>query len=90
MKVNNNKMAKGRTSKTRTRNRNNGQKLSTRTKRKAKRVTPHQKLILHLNEALALENAQVQKTAVTNKTDKNRKCKRTTSSTPRRDKRAAG
>jgi ferritin-like metal-binding protein YciE len=54
-------MAKGRTSKTRTRNRNKGQKLSTRTKRQAKRVTPHQKLILHLNEALALENAAVQR-----------------------------
>jgi len=54
-------MAKGRTSKTRTRNRNKGQKLSTRTKQKAKKITPHQKLILHLNEALALENAAVQR-----------------------------
>jgi len=61
VKVNNNNMAKGRTSKTRTRNRNKGQKLSTRTKQKAKKITPHQKLILHLNEALALENAAVQR-----------------------------
>jgi ferritin-like metal-binding protein YciE len=52
-------MAKGRTSKTR--NRNKKQKLSTSTKGKAKRVTPHQKLTLHLNEALALENAAVQR-----------------------------
>jgi ferritin-like metal-binding protein YciE len=59
VKVNNNNMAKGRTSKTR--NRNKKQKLSTSTKGKAKRVTPHQKLTLHLNEALALENAAVQR-----------------------------
>ena len=52
-------MAKGRTSKTR--NRNTKQKLSTSTKGKAKRVTPHQKLTLHLNEALALENAAIQR-----------------------------
>jgi len=52
-------MVKGRTSKTR--NRNKKQKLSTSTKGKAKRVTPHQKLTLHLNEALALENAAVQR-----------------------------
>ena len=55
-------MAKGRRSKTRTSNRNKKQKLSTSTtKGKAKRVTPHQKLTLHLNEALALENAAVQR-----------------------------
>ena len=54
-------MAKGRTSKTRTRNRNKQQKHSTFTKQKAKKITPHQKLTLHLNEALALENAAVQR-----------------------------
>ncbi|MFL6355331.1 MAG: ferritin-like domain-containing protein [Nitrososphaeraceae archaeon] len=49
-------MAKKRTSKTRTRN-----NVSTSTKRKGKRLTAAQKLILHLNEALAIENAAVQR-----------------------------
>jgi ferritin-like metal-binding protein YciE len=49
-------MAKKRTSKTRTR-----KNVSTFTKRKAKRLTPSQKLTLHLNEALAIENAAVQR-----------------------------
>ena len=35
--------------------------VSTLTKRKGKRLTPNQKLILHLNEALAIENAAVQR-----------------------------
>jgi ferritin-like metal-binding protein YciE len=61
VKVNNNNMAKGRTSKTRASNRNKVQKHSTLTKQKAKKITPHQKLTLHLNEALALENAAVQR-----------------------------
>jgi ferritin-like metal-binding protein YciE len=61
VKVNNNNMAKGRTSKTRTTNRNKQQKHSTFIKQKAKKITPHQKLTLHLNEALALENAAVQR-----------------------------
>jgi ferritin-like metal-binding protein YciE len=49
-------MAKKRTSKTRTR-----KNVSTFTKRKEKRLTPSQKLTLHLNEALAIENAAVQR-----------------------------
>jgi ferritin-like metal-binding protein YciE len=49
-------MAKKRTSKTRTRS-----NVSTSTKRKGKRLTPNQKLILHLNEALAIENAALQR-----------------------------
>jgi ferritin-like metal-binding protein YciE len=49
-------MAKKRTSKTRTR-----KNVSTFTKRKGKRFTPSQKLTLHLNEALAIENAAVQR-----------------------------
>jgi ferritin-like metal-binding protein YciE len=49
-------MAKKRTSKTRTRS-----NVSTSTKRKGKRLTAAQKLILHLNEALAIENAAVQR-----------------------------
>ena len=53
-------MAKKRTSKARTRTRNNISR-STSTKRKDKRVTANQKLVLHLNEALAIENAAVQR-----------------------------
>jgi ferritin-like metal-binding protein YciE len=49
-------MAKKRTSKTRTR-----KNVSTFTKRKEKRLTPSQKLTLHLNEALAIENAAIQR-----------------------------
>jgi ferritin-like metal-binding protein YciE len=49
-------MAKKRTSKTRTR-----KNVSIFTKRKGKRFTPSQKLTLHLNEALAIENAAVQR-----------------------------
>ena len=49
-------MAKKRTSKTRTKS-----NVPTFTKRKGKRLTPNQKLILHLNEALAIENAAVQR-----------------------------
>lgn len=49
-------MAKKRTSKTRTKS-----NVPTITKRKGKRLTPNQKLILHLNEALAIENAAVQR-----------------------------
>jgi ferritin-like metal-binding protein YciE len=49
-------MAKKRTSKTRTKS-----NVPTFTKRKEKRLTPNQKLILHLNEALAIENAAVQR-----------------------------
>ena len=49
-------MAKKRTSKTRTKS-----NVPTFTKRKGKRLTPNQKLILHLNEALSIENAAVQR-----------------------------
>ena len=49
-------MAKKRTSKTRTKS-----NVPTLTKRKGKRLTPNQKLILHLNEALSIENAAVQR-----------------------------
>ena len=49
-------MAKKRTSKTRTKS-----NVPTFTKRKGKRLTPNQKLILHLNEALAIENAAGQR-----------------------------
>ncbi len=49
-------MAKKRTTKTRTKS-----NAPTFTKRKGKRLTPNQKLILHLNEALAIENAAVQR-----------------------------
>jgi ferritin-like metal-binding protein YciE len=49
-------MARKRTSETRTR-----KNVSTFTKRKGKRFTPSQKLTLHLNEALAIENAAVQR-----------------------------
>jgi ferritin-like metal-binding protein YciE len=52
-------MAK-RISKARTRN-NVSRSTSTSTKRKEKRVTANQKLVLHLNEALAIENAAVQR-----------------------------
>jgi ferritin-like metal-binding protein YciE len=53
-------MAKKRTSKARTvaRTRKN---VSTSSRRKGKRLTSAQKLILHLNEALAIENAAVQR-----------------------------
>jgi ferritin-like metal-binding protein YciE len=53
-------MAKKRTSKARTRN-NISRSRSTYTKRKEKRVTANQKLVLHLNEALAIENAAIQR-----------------------------
>jgi ferritin-like metal-binding protein YciE len=49
-------MAKKRTTKTKTKS-----NALTFTKRKGKRLTPNQKLILHLNEALAIENAAVQR-----------------------------
>jgi ferritin-like metal-binding protein YciE len=49
-------MAKKRTSKTR-----KSSNVPTFTKRKGKRLSPNQKLILHLNEALAIENAAVQR-----------------------------
>jgi ferritin-like metal-binding protein YciE len=49
-------MAKKRTTKTRTKS-----NAPTFTKRKGKRLTPNQKLILHLNEALAIENAAVRR-----------------------------
>ncbi len=49
-------MAKKRTTKTRTKS-----NAPTFTKRKGKRLTPNQKLILHLNEALTIENAAVQR-----------------------------
>ncbi|MFL6320037.1 MAG: ferritin-like domain-containing protein [Nitrososphaeraceae archaeon] len=49
-------MVKKRASRTRT-----GNNVATFTKRKAKKLTPNQKLILHLNEALAIENAAVQR-----------------------------
>jgi ferritin-like metal-binding protein YciE len=49
-------MAKKGTSKTRKKS-----NAPTFTKRKGKRLTPNQKLILHLNEALAIENAAVQR-----------------------------
>ena len=49
-------MAKKRTTKTKTKS-----KSPTFTKRKGKRLTPNQKLILHLNEALAIENAAVRR-----------------------------
>jgi ferritin-like metal-binding protein YciE len=51
-------MAKKRTSKART---SNNISRSTSSKRKEKRVTANQKLVLHLNEALAIENAAVQR-----------------------------
>jgi ferritin-like metal-binding protein YciE len=51
-------MAKKRTSKARTRTRSN---VSTSSRRKGKRLTSAQKLTLHLNEALAIENAAVQR-----------------------------
>src|SRR3954469_11988277 len=55
-------MAKKRTSKARTRNNiSRFRSRSRSTKRKEKRVTPNQKLVLHLNEALAIENAAVQR-----------------------------
>ena len=54
------KWQKKRTSEARTRTRNNISR-STSTKRKDKRVTANQKLVLHLNEALAIENAAVQR-----------------------------
>src|SRR5215212_8097109 len=54
------KWQKKRTSKARTRN-NISRSTSTSTKRKQKRVTANQKLVLHLNEALAIENAAVQR-----------------------------
>jgi ferritin-like metal-binding protein YciE len=53
-------MAKKRTSKARTIN-SISRSRSTYTKRKEKRVTANQKLVLHLNEALAIENAAVQR-----------------------------
>ena len=52
-------MAKKRqTSKAKTRRRNN---VSTSSKGKGKRLTSAQKLTLHLNEALAIENAAIQR-----------------------------
>ncbi|MFL6472327.1 MAG: DUF892 family protein [Nitrososphaeraceae archaeon] len=51
-------MTKKRTSKARTRTRSN---VSTSSRRKGKRLTSAQKLTLHLNEALAIENAAVQR-----------------------------
>jgi ferritin-like metal-binding protein YciE len=57
-------MAKKRTSKARTRSgisRSRSRSRSRSTKRKEKRVTANEKLVLHLNEALAIENAAVQR-----------------------------
>lgn len=51
-------MAKKSTSKARARTIKN---VSTSSRRKEKRLTSAQKLILHLNEALAIENAAVQR-----------------------------
>jgi ferritin-like metal-binding protein YciE len=51
-------MAKKSTSKARTRTRSN---VSTSSRRRGKRLTSAQKLTLHLNEALAIENAAVQR-----------------------------
>ena len=51
-------MAKKNTSKARARTIKN---VSTSSRRKGKRLTSNQKLILHLNEALAIENAAVQR-----------------------------
>jgi len=53
-------MAKKRTSKARTRARTR-KNIATSSRRKEKRLTSAQKLILHLNEALAIENAAVQR-----------------------------
>jgi ferritin-like metal-binding protein YciE len=55
-------MAKKRISKARTRNNiSRSRSTSTSTKRKEKKVTANQKLVLHLNEALAIENAAIQR-----------------------------
>ena len=55
-------MAKKRTSKARTITKTGTRKnVSTSSRRKAKTLTSNQKLILHLNEALAIENAAVQR-----------------------------
>jgi hypothetical protein len=61
-------MAKKRTSKatTRTRTRKNAS-ASSRQKGKGKRLTSAQKLTLHLNEALAIENAAIHKQIEKNK-----------------------
>jgi len=59
-KVNSNKMAKKKTSKARTETRRN-LSTSSRRKGKGKRLTSSQKLTLHLNEALAIENAAIQR-----------------------------
>jgi ferritin-like metal-binding protein YciE len=53
-------MAKKRTSKARTRTRTR-KNIATSSRRKEKRLTSAQKLTLHLNEALAIENAAVQR-----------------------------
>jgi ferritin-like metal-binding protein YciE len=53
-------MAKKRTSKARTRART-GKNIATSSRQKEKRLTSAQKLTLHLNEALAIENAAVQR-----------------------------
>jgi ferritin-like metal-binding protein YciE len=53
-------MAKKRTSKARTRARTR-KNIATSSRRKEKRLTSAQKLTLHLNEALAIENAAVQR-----------------------------
>ena len=55
-------MAKKRTSKARTITKTGTRKnVSTSSRRKGKTLTSNQKLILHLNEALAIENAAVQR-----------------------------
>jgi hypothetical protein len=54
-------MAKKRTSKARTRTRRKNVSTSSRRKGKGKRLTSAQKLALHLNEALAIENAAIQR-----------------------------
>src|SRR4029079_507439 len=53
-------MAKKRTSKARTRARTR-KNIATSSRRKEKRLTSAQKLTLHLNEALSIENAAIQR-----------------------------
>jgi ferritin-like metal-binding protein YciE len=54
-------MAKKRTTNARTKTRSRRNNVSTSSRQKGKRLTSAQKLALHLNEALAIENAAIQR-----------------------------
>ena len=67
-----------------------GQRNNPSISRKGKQITPKQKLILYLNEAISIENIGVPKAAITDKADNNRKCKTATRASLGRDNGTTG